>query len=69
VLFSVEPGPHILASILPDEGALSLSLVIDKLAIVLLAVMPLEEALPMHLVLLPVALVALTIWPVVTAVA
>lgn len=68
VLLASLPLADVLAAVCPHEGALTLALVVDEVALVLLSVLPGENTLAVHFVLCPVAGVALAVRPVVISV-
>ena len=67
VLFSCFPFADILAAISPNEGTLTLTLIVNELASVCLAVLPFEFAFAIHFVLAPVARIGFAIRPVIVA--
>lgn len=67
VLFACFPIPDVLSPISPNELSLSLALVIDKIAFILLAVLPSQDSLAIHFVFLPVSCVGLAVRPIVVS--
>jgi len=66
-LFAEHPAAVVLSTVLPDEAALTVALVVLEAAHVLLVVGPNEVAVTVHLVVDPVAVEILTVGPSVLA--
>jgi hypothetical protein len=67
VLLAIFPFTHVLASIRPQETALTFTFVIHEATFISLAIFPSQNALAIHFVLLPVTCICFAIRPVVIA--
>ena len=69
MLLAVHPLAIINSSILPFEDALTLSLIVDEVTLILLAISPFKHAAPVHFILVPVSVVGFAVRPDVLATA